>query len=156
MGVLDCQKLTNFIYSKYFTRYSRFRDDLISCGYMGFYKALQKYDDGRGVKFSTYASNSIINEMRFFLRKELKHYKDRVDDIDTVHEIVGQELSTPFAELEISLKAEDRDILKSLYDGYNMQEIAKMQGISKQAVSKKIKRIKQKHEVLQEEDYFLE
>jgi RNA polymerase sigma-B factor len=57
-----------------FPEYSKLREDLVQVGYVGLIKALDCFDPGRGVRFSTYAVHSINGEIRHFLR-------DRVDTI---------------------------------------------------------------------------
>lgn len=53
-------------------------DELTSIAMVGYAKALNKFDTGRDVKFSTYAINCIKNEILFFLRKEKRHMKNNV------------------------------------------------------------------------------
>lgn len=53
-------------------------DELCSVAYVGYAKALDTYDTGREVKFSTYAYNCMKNEILFFLRKEKKHKDNNV------------------------------------------------------------------------------
>lgn len=54
------------------------QDDLISAGMLGYAKALKKFNPDRGVKLSTFAINCIINEIRFCLRKENKHFEKHI------------------------------------------------------------------------------
>lgn len=44
-------------------------DELLSLAQFGLCKAADSYDESRGVKFATYASRCIINEIMLFLRK---------------------------------------------------------------------------------------
>lgn len=152
MGVQDCQKLVNYLYSRYFKKYSRFRDDLISSGYIGFYKALKKYDTDKSVKFSTFASACIVNEMRFFIRKEMKHYNDRIDNIEVVQEIVGEETKTRLSEVEIKLDDLESEILHKVYEGYHLKEIAEEKGVSKQYMTKKLRSIRNKYKECEERE----
>ncbi|BAF59329.1 DNA-directed RNA polymerase specialized sigma subunit [Pelotomaculum thermopropionicum SI] len=46
------------------------REDLVQSGFEGLLKAAKRYDPGRGVSFSTYASHCIMGEVRHFIRKE--------------------------------------------------------------------------------------
>ena len=152
MGVQDCQKLVNYLYSRYFKKYSRFRDDLISSGYIGFYKALKKYDADKSVKFSTFASACIVNEMRFFIRKEMKHYNDRIENIEVVQEIVGEETKTRLSEVEIKLEDLESEILHKVYQGYHLKEIAEEKGVSKQYMTKKLRGIRNKYKECEERE----
>ncbi len=43
-------------------------EDLVQAGYVGLLKALERFDPGRGVRFSTYASCCITGEIRHELR----------------------------------------------------------------------------------------
>lgn len=44
------------------------KDDLVQVGYIGLLGAIERFDPGRGVKFSTYASHCIDGEIRHFIR----------------------------------------------------------------------------------------
>lgn len=145
MGVQDCQKLVNYLYSRYFKKYSRFRDDLISSGYIGFYKALKKYDADKSVKFSTYVSACIVNEMRSFLRKEMKHYNDRIDDIDTVNEIVSCEMEVYPVDYDIGLTEEEYKICEAISKGKTYTEIAKEINVRRRLIYTKVNRIRRKY-----------
>ena len=48
-------------------------EELESVGYVGLAKALNSFDKKKGIRFSTFAINCIMNEVLFFLRKEKKH-----------------------------------------------------------------------------------
>ncbi len=47
--------------------------ELLSTGYVGYAKALDTYQKGKNVKFSTYAYRCIKNEILYFLRREKRH-----------------------------------------------------------------------------------
>ena len=49
-----------------------FYDDLYGAAQLGFTKALNSYNPDRGAKFSTFAVTCMMNEVKFFLRKERK------------------------------------------------------------------------------------
>ena len=48
-------------------------DDLFQIGCVGLIKAIDHFDLGYEVKFSTYAVKCVLNEVYYFLRKEQKH-----------------------------------------------------------------------------------
>lgn len=48
-------------------------DDLVSEGYVGLLSAIRNFDHETGVKFSTYATHVIRNNLYSYLRKEAKH-----------------------------------------------------------------------------------
>lgn len=47
--------------------------ELLSTGYVGYAKALDTFQKGKNVKFSTYAYRCIKNEILYFLRREKRH-----------------------------------------------------------------------------------
>lgn len=49
---------------------ARFHEDLIGAGTIGLLRAVDKFDPGRGVKFTSYAITCIWSEMREWLRDE--------------------------------------------------------------------------------------
>ena len=44
------------------------RDDLLQVGFVGLLSAIDNFDTGRGVKFSTYATHCVEGEIRHFIR----------------------------------------------------------------------------------------
>lgn len=48
-------------------------EELIACGEVGLVKAVNGYKTGNGIKFSTYASKCILNEIFMALRQYRKH-----------------------------------------------------------------------------------
>lgn len=57
-------------------------DDLVSEGTIGLIKAASSFDETKKVKFSTYSSQCIRNEILMYLRRENKHLDVRsIDDI---------------------------------------------------------------------------
>lgn len=67
----DNIKLVYFIYGRLAQSelFFRYRDDLISDGFFGLVKAAQKFDDSRGVKFASFATACIRNQIFMGLRK---------------------------------------------------------------------------------------
>ncbi len=60
-------RLVAHIAKKYYAADSA--EDLVSTGTIGLIKAVNTYDPARGIKFSTYASRCIENEMRMQFRR---------------------------------------------------------------------------------------
>ena len=56
------------------------RKELLASGLIGLIKGIDSYDLSRNIKFTTYASICIDNEILMFLRKEKKHFN--VDSLD--------------------------------------------------------------------------
>lgn len=65
------QENSNLIYSitKYFEKYGN-KEDLYQAGCIGMQKAYEKYDPSLGVKFTTYAYDYILGEMRKLVRED--------------------------------------------------------------------------------------
>lgn len=61
-------------------------DELVSLGNIGLAKAINGFNKDKGIKFSTYASACINNEILHFLRKEKKHMENDV----SLFNIVGK------------------------------------------------------------------
>lgn len=78
-------------------------EELVDAGYMGYAKALDSYDKGRNVKFSTYAINCIRNEIFFFLRKEQKHLSKTI----SMNTILSTDNNGNTLELIDTIDAED-------------------------------------------------
>ena len=139
----EMQRFVNAIFYKHFNKYTRFKDDLVSCGYLGISKAMKKFDAEKGVKFSTLAYPTVVNEMRHFLFKERKHEINRVDDIDKLIDLVAEE---PIERIEINVQLDEIDA--RIYDlalkGYYEREICLEVGKSQSVVSKRLKRIKRR------------
>lgn len=151
--VTDNQRLVPFVYHKYFERYSRFKEDLMSSGYLGLVKADKRYDDNKPYAFTTFASKCILNEMRFFLRRELKHYNNRADDIDKFNDIVGYEHKANEMSFESLLKSKNQKKIASLLSiGYNFKSVAEIMGMSTQYISSEIKKMRTKLEPLREHE----
>lgn len=138
-------------YKKYFSRLSRYKDDLMQCGYIGLWQACNKFDESKGYNFSTFAVRCIKNEMAQFLRKELKHWyyctdyvitNEEGDKIDIL-EIFGDEKDIKDAEdkffIDNALNVKNGHILKMYFNGDTLQQIGDKLGITHQAVSKIIK-----------------
>lgn len=149
--VTDNQNLVPFLYHKYFEKYSPFYEDLMSSGYLGLVKADKRYNGDYA--FTTFASKCIINEMRFFLRKELKHYNNRVDDIEPLSEIVGY--TQKFDELDCDkfLKSDThKKIARMLSQGYTYSMIANRLNCTKQYIGKCVKEMQPELEILRQHE----
>ncbi len=146
------------------------KKDLVSIGTLGLVKAIDTYDISKGYKFSSYAIKFIDNEILMFFRK-LKRIGnvdslDRVvlqdkngngatlqdqlsDNKDFVEDSVNAETYRIIRELVDKLADRDREIIMLYFGFYNNQtyteqEIADKMNITKQYVSKLIKKNIQK------------
>lgn len=137
-------------------------DDVFSVGNIGLIKAAKLYDKSKGLKFSTFASQCIKNEILMYYRKENKHKSvlsfndimnnDKNKDANdlTFEDTLQDKNSTDFV-----YKIEDREILEKIINivlnyfnkrkisvalykmaGMNQAEIANELGISRTYVSR--------------------
>ena len=153
--VEENMRLVPFIIKRYFGPHHLQDDDMMSIGYLALCKAALKYDQNRGVKFTTYASRAIINDLRDDARDKFKpliqtgmmeaslNQKLTDDDED---EIIDK-IADPDVDIEKEVFsrmtcAELRELAPLLsrryLDGYSINEIAREKRISKQAISNKM------------------
>ena len=66
-------KLILIIIRKYFHTTEIEQEDLFDIGAFGLIKAIKNFDEKKGIKFATYATRVITNEILMALRKEKKH-----------------------------------------------------------------------------------
>ncbi len=65
-------RLVSFICSKYYKSITE-KEDIFQIGLIGLVKAVDSYDYTKNIKFSTYASKIILNEINAYLKKENKN-----------------------------------------------------------------------------------
>lgn len=71
--------LVHYLANKYINKFNvpySLREDIRSAGFEGLVKASKTFNSDKGVQFSTYASNVILNEMRMLSRIEFKQKKN--------------------------------------------------------------------------------
>lgn len=68
-------RLVAHIIKKYYSNSSE-QDDLISIGTIGLIKAVNTFDDSKGIKLATYASKCIENEVLMYFRSRKKTAQD--------------------------------------------------------------------------------
>ena len=161
--ILDNMRLVYFIYDKLQKNdiTIRYKEDLISEGMMGLCKAANKFDPGKGYRFSTFASMCIRNEMLMFLRKTNRQVNAEVSLYDTIGidadgnkltyaDIIEDESQTvdnyliesTAKEFTESQKPLDRDILKALQAGHKQKDIGELLGVRQPTVSRHIRAMK--------------
>lgn len=139
--------------------------ELLSVGIMGLMKAINHFNLEKNVKFSTFASTCIDNEILIFLKKNKKwdcifsmeniivdnkrgtsvKIKDTLqDDINIIEDYEDKILKKRLRELVEYLPKPKRDVVAlscGFYNSrvYNQTEIAKMLGISQSYVSRVFK-----------------
>ena len=112
------------------------RDDFIQAGRIGLWKAIDKFCENRGTKFSPYAWNPIRWEIMKEIRSSMKHkhFPLNLDD-DEIMGTYGAEES--FWELiPSSITAEEREVIKLRLEGHNFKEISLNLDCSRAVVKK--------------------
>ncbi|MGN0629968.1 MAG: RNA polymerase sporulation sigma factor SigK [Ruminococcus sp.] len=164
--ILHNMRLVAHIIKKYYAS-SCDQDDLISIGTVGLIKAVSTFDTEKGIKFATYASRCIENEilMSFRTQKKLADtvymgdaletdkdgnqltLSDIIDDGCDLGEIVDMRMQTRQLYRYVSELQEprEREILIARYGLYGtmpltQREIARKMGISRSYVSRLEKR----------------
>jgi len=141
--------------------------ELVAIGNLGLIKAVNSFDVTRNIKFATYASKCIDNEIKMFLRKlrkeevvdsfnkilfndfkgnELTIEDTLKDDKNITEDYIKEETYLFIRELVNNLSYKDRQII-IMYFGffdnkiYTQKEIAEKLNISQSYISRIIKRI---------------
>ena len=158
-------KLIYFVLNRYFY-ILRSDEDAIQIGRIALYKAYMTYDASKNLKFSSYASRIIYNDILYYAQKKYRDYQFynnmiRIDSkIDnksfdsklSIHDILEDFRSGIDLELvEIdedklfkSLTSRDVEILRCLDNDMNQSEIAKVLNICQSNVSRCIRNLKSK------------
>ncbi len=94
-------------------------DDLISVGTIGLIKAVDSYDESKGVLLSTYASRCIENEILMLIRANKKH-----KDIISLNSMLSPKTDSDEMELSNLIPAEtEEDVFHQVEIGCLMQDI---------------------------------
>ena len=149
-------------------------EDLEQVGRIGLIKAIRTFDQNRKIKFSTYASTCIINEMRIFFRNNQKwqsevsfqtviasNGKDDITILDTMEDEETSSLEEDFFHREklirvITILLSEFPFSKSyvmflITAGISQGKIASIMGMTKGAISRrKIETVKKLRSKLKE------
>lgn len=155
------------------------KKDLVSIGNIGLIKAVKTFDKSKKVKFSTYATRCINNEILMFIKKVKKDQKiDSLDKTIThgkegkelkIKDIISDEINIVkdyekninykiIQEIIKELPERNREIIMLYFGFYNnktytQKEIADIMSVSQPYISKLIPKIVKKIEIqLQEND----
>lgn len=105
-------KLVLYLVNSKYNSYLGDKSELVSIGNIGLIKAVDSFEINKKIKFSTYASKCICNEIGMFLRKNLKH-----NNISSIYEIIYDNNGYDSMTLTIQdLIADDIDIIKEYSD----------------------------------------
>lgn len=113
-------------------------DDLVSAGMVALVMAAGRFDDTKGVKFSSFAAHRIRgamrDELRTMARRSMPSLVSQVAVSDPVTIDALDELS--------GLSREAKQIVRWLLEGYTMREVGERLGISESSVSLRVKQIR--------------
>ena len=143
---LKYEKLVGRIWYDKFQWFKGEKDDLMQCGRIGLWNACITYKPEKKNKFITYAYWCIKNEIAQHVRKELRYqsrytrYEIRGEDgkIKNVLDCLdnGQyEQMLGSVEFDLILdKVKHKNNMRDLYNGSSMCEIARKDGVTKEAI----------------------
>lgn len=148
------QRISNWVFNKYFKKDYRFKDDLIQESLIRLWKNRAKFNEAK-CKYSTWAVKVSITSMLMFFRKEKKYYNNlsldyefKRDDGDKMNfaEFIGiNEIDTDKIDVKILFEnvlknknEEERIIVDRMLKGFTQKEIAKEIGKSRASVSRKV------------------
>lgn len=147
------------------------QEELFSIGIIGLIKSVDTFNVSKGIKFVTYATRCIDNEILMYMRKEKKYlYDDSIDRIlvtdkngkelkmedilqdeksNFVPEIIHQDEMLEIREIVSNLSEFDQEIIKLYFGFYNnvqykQPEIAAKLHLSQSYVSRRIKKVLEK------------
>ena len=112
------------------------RDDFIQAGRIGLWKAIEKFCESRGTKFSPYAWNPIRWEIMKEIRSAMKHkhVSLNLDDEDKLGEYLSPE---SFWELvPSSLTEDERAVITLRLEGHNFKDISEKLDRNRSSVKK--------------------
>jgi RNA polymerase sigma-B factor len=100
-------------------------DDLVQVASLGLLKALDRFDPDRGVEFSTYATHTIVGELKRHFRdkgwsiRAPRRMQELYLRLGKVVAVMGQELgrSPTIAELATEVKVSEEEVLEALEAG---------------------------------------
>ena len=155
---LQYERLVGKVWFDKFQWFKGEKDDLMQCGRIGLWNACVTYIPEKNDNFMCYAYRCIKNEMAIYTRKELRYqnrhtsYEIKTEDgkVKNVLEVLdnGQyEQMLGKAEFGLVLdRVRHKDNIKDLYNGMNMAEIARKDGVTKEAIRMRLFRDRAKIE----------
>ena len=129
---LENEPLTSFTIQKYFP-YLLSDDDARSIARLGLWKAALTFNAALGFKFSTYAVQAIRNQLRGELKAQARHEIPTVsldlpvnDDKDLFLIDILPDRNNPFANIDAQMLVEKAKVLRWIYEGYTIKDIAEL------------------------------
>lgn len=135
-------------------------DDLVQEGYIGLFRAMQRYDDRRQASFSTYAITCINNSMTSAIRQTArkKHLPlsgylslDEDDTVRLASEYTPEELAIANEEyaalqnnIQHNLSDFERDVLALYLEGYDYLAVAQRLDTTPKSVDNALQRARKK------------
>ena len=100
-------------------------DDLVQVASLGLLKAVDRFDPGLGIEFSTYATTTIVGELKRHLRdkgwavRAPRRMQELYLNLSQVIDTLGQELgrSPTISEMATEVGASEEDVLEALEAG---------------------------------------
>ena len=142
------------VYALVSREYPTFRgdEDIIQSGILGLCRAAMRWDESKGVKFSTYACGCIRNGIRQELRMrqtpvEVVSLDQPVGDDLTLEDTVTGENDLGFVDYSFlkGLTEDERLIFDLKTNGYRVEDIQRVTGYSSQKIRKIIRIIRAKY-----------
>lgn len=141
-------------------------EDLAGIARIGMIKAIKSFDPSNGVKFSTYATRCMTNEILMYFRKEKKHKSNisieqplsydgegnemKLEDLldsgdDILGEIVEREEIIRLRQAIEQLGGRDRVIIEEMYfKGKTQKQVSELLGLSQPHISRIEKKLLKK------------
>lgn len=162
--------LVYYIIRKYFPTFIH-DDDIIQSGLIGLWKSLINFDSTKNVKFATFATKVIMNDINMEIRKrrksrldismytsvsgtsddnDLEIYDSMSDNLSGVHDYSTYELEQCLRSDKFTEK--ERTVLVYKYRGYTQKKIVHKMGISQPQISRIEKNIRTKFKKLYGEE----
>lgn len=153
---LQYERLVGKVWFDKFQWFKGEKDDLMQCGRIGLWNACVTYIPEKNDNFMCYAYSCIKNEMAIYTRKELRYqnrhtgYEIKMED-GTVKNILDSLDNGQYEQMinETNFKIITKDTrhpkdFERLYNGKNFAEIAREDGVTKEAIRIRVKRARAK------------
>lgn len=144
--IIEDLKISNFVFSRYFSVYKHLKDDLVQESLFALWNARKNFNPNIST-YITYACNVSKNAMKMLIRKEERHLNNA--DIEEFQEILK---ITPKFEDYVStmqdieklkrLNKKYPKVINLLLAGFNHKEIAQKLNFTRQYVDKVIMEMK--------------